>query len=218
VTALPTIAALLLALGGPPLLTIVSAKVLGESQSVVTLLPFDLLMWALLGVILVIVVFVERKPVSSIGLATPRWSTLAWGLLLALVVTFVLAPLVTAAMGRFGLPGYERGLRPLLALPAWYRVLLAVTAGAVEEPLYRGYAVERLAWLTGSYWRGGLIAVVAFGLAHIPGWGIGPALVALLAGVVQTLFYVWKRDLLANIIAHAIGDIVGLVLLPPGSS
>jgi hypothetical protein len=56
VTSLRKIAVLLLALGGPPLLSLVSAHVLGESPGIAMLLPFDALMWALLAVILVIVV------------------------------------------------------------------------------------------------------------------------------------------------------------------
>jgi membrane protease YdiL (CAAX protease family) len=190
---------------------------LGDSPSVAMALPFDLILWGLLAIIFVVVVRVERQPLASIGLKPLGWPTIMWSLGLVFTITFVLAPAMTRFVERSGLPGYEHGLQRLLELPAWYRVFLAFTAGVVEESLYRGYAVERLASLTGSYWFGGLIAVLAFGLAHIPGWGIGPALVAFGTGAVTTLFYVWKRDLLAIIIAHVIGDIVGLVLLPPVS-
>lgn len=114
---------------------------LDGSTSLGLLMPFDLLAWLVLGIVLGTVVFVEKRSLASVGLRT-----------------------------------------------AWYRVFLAITAGVVEEPLYRGYAVERLASLTGGYWRGGSLAVVASGLV------------------------------VALIIAHVIGDAVGLVILPPGSS
>lgn len=209
------ITAILLALGGPPLLTIVAKSILGDSPSMVMTLPFDLILWGLLAAILIVVVRIERQPLASIGLKPPRWTTLLWGLALTFAITFVLAPAMTWLADRAGLPGYEPGLQQLLGLPAWYRVFLAVTAGVVEEALYRGYAVERLTALTGSHWLGGSIAVIVFGLAHLPGWGVGPTLVAFIAGSVATLFYVWKRDLLALMIAHVIGDIVGVALLPP---
>jgi len=51
-----------------------------------------------------------------------------------------------------------------------------VTGGIVEDTLYRGYAIERLATITRRRWLGATISVVAFGLAHIPAWGIGFAL------------------------------------------
>ena len=70
--------------------------------------------------------------------------------------------------------------------------------------MYRGYAVERLVSVMDNYWLAGLVAVIAFGLARIPFWGIGPALGADLPfGLVMTLFYLWRRDLIANCIAHS---------------
>lgn len=209
-----TIGALLLALGGPPLAAVFAERLLDDSASIGKSLPLDLALWAILAIILTVVVRAERQPLSSIGLRPPRWSTALWASVLVFVVTFALAPAVTWAVGKSGLPGFEHELSKLLKSPAWYRVFLAVTAGVVEEPLYRGYALERLSSLTGSYWLGGSIAVVAFGAAHIPVWGLGPALVAFVTGAVSTVFYVWKRDLVALIIAHVIGDMVGLVLLP----
>ncbi len=217
-TALPTIATLLLALGGPPLLTIIGRRVLGDSTSVARMLPFDLMLWAMLAVVLIVIVCAERQTLASIGLRRPRVSTFIWGALLVLGINFLLSPAVMWVVNRSGLAGYERGLTQLLKLPAWYRVFLAVSAGIVEEVLYRGYAVERLASLTGSYWLGGSIAMAAFALAHLPGWGPGPSLVFLVDAAAATLFYVWKRDLLALIIAHVIGDTIGLVVLPPISS
>jgi membrane protease YdiL (CAAX protease family) len=187
---------------------------IGDSPSLAAALPFDLMMWGLLAAILIIVVRVERKPLASIGLRPPGWLTIFWSLALTFAMTLVLVPGLIWLIDRSGLPGYEYGMRRLLELPVWYRVFLAITAGVVEEALYRGYAVERLASLTGSYWAGGSIAVIVFSLVHFPSWGIGPTVVVFGASIVMTLFYVWKQDLLALMIAHAIGDTIGLVLLP----
>jgi membrane protease YdiL (CAAX protease family) len=57
-----------------------------------------------------------------------------------------------------------------------------------------------------------MISAVIFGLAHIPTWGVAFALgVDLPFGIVMTLFYLWKRDLIANIIAHS-GGLVAAML------
>jgi membrane protease YdiL (CAAX protease family) len=53
----------------------------------------------------------------------------------------------------------------------WYLVIAVVVGSIAEEVLYRGYAVECIASLTGSYWFGGIISVSVFGLAHVPLWG-----------------------------------------------
>lgn len=69
----------------------------------------------------------------------------------------------------------------------------------VEEQLYRGYAVERLAVLTGRWSVGGTIAAIVFGLAHAPFWGLGPALAANLPfGLLMVAAYAWRRDLVAK--------------------
>jgi membrane protease YdiL (CAAX protease family) len=90
-------------------------------------------------------------------------------------------------------------------------VVLGATA---EEILYRGYAVERIATLTGSYWIAGVGSVLIFGVAHVPMWGWGPALSTIVSGGVLTAFFIWRRDLTANVIAHVLTDFVGIVVVP----
>jgi membrane protease YdiL (CAAX protease family) len=208
----PTMTGLLLALAGPSLLVIVAARVFGEFPPLGILLLLHLVLCSFAGMVLYVVIRWERLPLSSIGLRRPGWSTAISGLLLGLGTLYVL-PLVThPLMNALALGGFEPGLRKIARLPDWFRVFVAVTAGPVEETLYRGYAVERLATIMGRRWLGGLIAAIAFGLAHIPNWGLGPSLAADLPfGVVMTLFYLWKRDLVANAIAHGTGLVVGLL-------
>ena len=63
---------------------------------------------------------------------------------------------------------------------------------------------------------GGAFSAIAFGLAHIPAWGTGFALGADLPfGIVMTLFYLWKRDLLADILAHSTALVVGILTAVP---
>jgi len=98
--------------------------------------------------------------------------------------------------------------------PLWLRIVAVITAGVVEESLFRGYAMERLATLTGSYGWAGLISLVVFGLVHLPFWGPGILFSALFGGSVFTLLYLWRRDLWACIIAHTVTDAFALILYP----
>jgi uncharacterized protein len=213
----PSILGLCVALGGPILLAGPAGKALGDPNRLATNLLGQLILWALVVLILALVVFWEKQPLRSIGLQPFRWQSVLWGL--ALAATFILLTPVWAEMlRRAGLPpSFESGFTNLVRLPRWFLVLAAITAGIAEETLYRGYAVERLAWLTGRYWLGGLISLVIFTLAHVPAWGSGPLLIFLISGGLITLFYVWKRDLLACIIAHAVTDTVGLISLVSSS-
>jgi len=211
-----TIVALLLAMAGPPLLAVIAKRILGASPSISVQIILQLILCAFAGIILFIVIRGERLPLSSIGLRPMTWSTVVSGFLLALVTLYALPLLTTRLVRVLGLGGFEPGLNRLAALPVWFRIFVAITSGSVEEILYRGYAVERLVSVMDNYWLAGLVAVIAFCLAHIPFWGIGPALGADLPfGLVMTLFYLWRRDLIANCIAHSGALVVSLLSLPP---
>jgi membrane protease YdiL (CAAX protease family) len=52
---------------------------------------------------------------------------------------------------------------------------------------------------------------VIFAATHWTG-GIPNIIIALVVGAVLTLFYLWRRDLVANMIGHGLSDFLGLVL------
>ena len=209
-----TICGLLIALGGPSLFVVASDRLVGESPRLSIQIAVQLLYCTLPLLIAWIVVRHERLPLRSIGLRRPDGSTVVWGLLLWGAIS--LLPLLTEPLLKVvGTAGVDEGIRRLVVLPVWFRVIVGLTGGIVEEVLYRGYAVERLATMTGRPWLGAALAALVFGLAHIPAWGLGFALAADLPfGIVMTVFYLWRRDLLANILAHSGGLVVSLVTLP----
>ena len=84
----------------------------------------------------------------------------------------------------------------------WELVLLAAFAGIGEEVLFRGVIQPRTGWL---------IATLLFGLAH----PISPTyvVVAALLGGVLGLLQQYGGNLWAPIIAHAVYDYIGFVLI-----
>jgi len=89
---LPTIAALLLACAGPPLLAIVAKRMSGAPPSIRILIVFQLVLCAFPGVVIFIVIRFERLPLSSIGLRPVTYSTVVSGFLLALGTLYAGAP------------------------------------------------------------------------------------------------------------------------------
>ena len=89
-----------------------------------------------------------------------------------------------------------------------------MTAGIVEDTLFLGYAFTRLTRITGSQWLAGMVASAVLSLLHLPNWGVGPVLTYFVAVGLAMSFFAWRRDLLANIVAHTIVDGMGLVVIP----
>jgi membrane protease YdiL (CAAX protease family) len=118
---------------------------------------------------------------------------------------------VVAALG---LAGFESGLAAVLAWPLWLRVAAVLTGGLVEEVLYRGYAITRLERLAGSPLVAAAVSVAVFALAQAPLWGPGPVVSFLFSGGFLAAFFLWRRDLVANVIAHVSVDALGLVFVP----
>jgi membrane protease YdiL (CAAX protease family) len=208
---LPTLVGLFVALGG---LVLPVGRLLRNPEGFAARVTEQVFAWALFGLVLAIVILWERQSLSSIGFRL-HWPSLAWGLVLTAVLIFITGPVGDWALKQTALAGFERGFAKLEELPGWFLIVAAVTAGVVEETLYRGYAIERLALFTGNLWSAGALAWIAFCLVHAPFWGWGPVLRMAIAGLPILLFYLWMRDLLACMIAHALSNIIGLVILPP---
>ena len=212
----PTILGLLVVLCGPPAMASLGRRL---SDDMVTQLALHLAFCALALFIVFLVVRFEHLPLTSIGLRTPDWSTLVTAVCLfvagILMQVLVIGPLVE----RWGDGRPAAEIAALATLPAWYRVVLGATGGIVEETLYRGYAVERLATLTGRRWLGAALATLVFAAAHIPSWGVRFAFLAdLPAGILLVAFYLWRRDLVANMLAHSTGIILAMFTVVPRSA
>ena len=211
----PTVVGLIIVIGGPPSLVVLPNWLFGGDPPLAVHVALHLLLCAMAAAIIFLVVRVEKKPLRSIGLRKPDWMTPVAAIVL-FVLAFVLQGMITAPLARrWGAGGIDAGVRVVQRWPAWFRAFVALTSGFVEETLYRGYAVEKLIAITGRTWAGATLAVLLFGAAHIPAWGGAFAMTTdLTAGAILVMFYVWRRDLIANGLAHTAGLFLGLFTIP----
>jgi membrane protease YdiL (CAAX protease family) len=167
----------------------------------------ETLIWASAAALLVIIRRGERLPFRSIGLGTCRWwKSIAWGFAIAIVSAAVIGSLAY-------LTGYGHGpgSAAFEKLPLWLITLIVIRAGVVEELFYRGYAIERLRMIgLGRFWSV-TIPLVIFSIGHWSG-GAANILIAFAAGLILTGFYLWRRDLAANMIGHGLVDFVANVV------
>jgi uncharacterized protein len=212
---LATWLALPIALIGPPLIAAVAKTSQAYSFNIGREIVLQAAYCGLAAAVLWIILKQERAGLESIGLRRPTLSTVlfaaaiyAAGLLLRLVTTPLLQHVDSVDVAT--------GMQTLAIAPGWFRIVLALAGGAIEELLYRGYAIERLAAITGNRWFGAAVATAVFAVAHIPLWGIGYALAADLPfGILMAAAYLWKRDLAANIIAHSGGLLTAMFTVVP---
>ena len=165
------------------------------------------LIWVSAIALLLLVRRGEGLPLTSIGIGTARWSkSILWGLILTIVCAAV--GLALAALTQYG---HSPAAEALAKLPLWLITLIVFRAGVVEELFYRGYAIERLQALgLNRYWAAA-IPLLIFSVGHWTG-GWANIVIALVLGGVLSAFYLWRRDLVANMIGHFLVDFVANVL------
>jgi len=167
----------------------------------------ETLIWISAVALLVIVRCGEHLSFRSIGLGTSRWwMSILWGLVIAVVSAAIVGGLAY-------LTGYGHGpgSAAFEKLPLWLITLIVFRAGVVEELFYRGYAIKRLQMVGFERFWSVTIPLVIFSLGHWSG-GAANILIALAAGAVLTGFYLWRRDLVANMIGHGLVDFVANVV------
>lgn len=163
------------------------------------------------AIILLWVICVERLPLSSIGLRRPTFGTVWWGFAFFVMMLASVMLSYAVIIPALGMHQDMATTRSLIAVPLWLQCATMVRAGVCEEILYRGYPIERIGWLTGRRWIGAVLSLAVFIAAHI-GWGLSQFVVVAFGGVLLTTLYLWKRDLPACMIAHALTDLVGFGL------
>jgi len=163
-------------------------------------------------IILLYVLLVERRPLSSIGFHRPKlWDVpVAVGAMIAIVIGDAVIGTVEARLHLMVRPQ----ITALYATPFWYRVFITTRAAVSEETAFRGYGFERLTELTGSKWLAAVVTFALFSVAHYSGGGLALLLVAAWGGFVLTALYLWRRNLWTTILAHWLTDAVGLLVMP----
>lgn len=168
--------------------------------------------WAATAVILGFVVGIEQRPPSSIGFRALSLKGIGFGVGAGLVMTAVIAAIYLVIFPWAHVPVDIGKGTPTAALPYWFNVAIVCRAAVFEEVFYRGFAIERLAELTGSRYVAASISLLAFTFAHLSSWGWMHLLVSGAGGVILTALYLARRDLPSNMIAHFVTDGIGFLL------
>jgi membrane protease YdiL (CAAX protease family) len=166
---------------------------------------FELIVWAWVVGILLYVVRVERRPLSSIGFRAPGARDWIIAIVAGILILALLALILLVVFPALHWSESSQQAS-ILALPYWLNVLIVVRAAVSEEILFRGYPMERLEEMTGSRAIAGVVTCAVFTLDHIGFWGWHHIFIAGTAGMALTVLYLWRRNIWVNMIAHFMVD------------
>jgi len=166
----------------------------------------ELVFWALAAAVVLYVLVVERRPLSSIGLKPLAWWSLVYGVGAWVVTFLLLESIVLFLFPVLHLAFNTKAMQKVTDLPYWVRFLTVVRAGICEELIFRGYGISRLEELTGNKYIAVTVTLGMFIYSHLAFWGMAQIFIAGGAGLVLSILYLWRRDLGSNMIAHWITD------------
>jgi uncharacterized protein len=169
----------------------------------------DLFWWPMLFLTLGYIRGVEKRSLRSIGFRRPSWVTFVGAAVLVLIAHYPQNWLAEEIVNYLHLADSDAGNSTGSAIdtsPLWYKVLLLTRAAFAEEVIFRGYLIERMEDLTGSRILACLASVALFTYAHLALWGLTSLVYVVIAGLLLTIAYQWRRDLWMTIIAHWLID------------
>ena len=174
----------------------------------------ELSVFALTGILLLLIVKGEKLGLDSIGLHNRNWGkSILWGFvgLLICAAAFAILLFTFSKVGiKFG-QGAEANRYKNVSL--WAISLMVLRAGIVEEICYRGYVIERLQKISRSAFVYFWSPLVLFGIFHYR-QGIAGIIISFVVGGILAVLYLKRRDLKANIITHFLGDFIPNVIFP----
>ena len=168
-----------------------------------------------IALLLGIVVFVERRPIRSVGLVPLTRFDVGLGVGLFVIIVIVSAG-YTALLHKI-FPTFTSGiateqLKRLHNVPTAFFLFDIFLNGFFEEIGARGYAIDRLRTLTGSLLVASAIALALDLGLHIPFWGWKYAILIFPAQAMFVLMYLWRGNISACIIAHIAVDALYVVM------
>ena len=166
--------------------------------------PPSVMLWNWLAASMLIgyILYIERQRLSSISLTKPQgkdieWAFWFWGIgATASWLAYTLFP-----------PGESYGTNDLLGYSLPVLAGIVITAAITEEIFFRGYLIERLRELTGALWLAAGVSIIVFVLPHLTFFGPEWLLYHGVGTVLLYVLYVWRRNLLACMVLHVLGNL-----------
>jgi membrane protease YdiL (CAAX protease family) len=190
---------------GLPVLFVFSFKAPDSSD---WLIPRQIVWWSIAALVVFWALRVEKLSWSSLDIRKTNAKSILWAFAIALVTIFTIGLSYSVLIPALGGDSDPARMQELASRPIPMLLLLSLTAGVVEEWLFRFYAINRLHFLSNSKWLASLVAGVVFIILHAPSWGFTHLIPVSLVAVIFTLYYWWRRDFWSSALAHILTDAI----------
>ena len=173
-------------------------------------LLFLLVVWFLRGEGLTLKVIGWKLPTGTRSLWLEIGLGLAAGVVLYLTDHYGFTPAIVAVLKKLHwVSGGEEDSTTYTAAPIAVWLIAVTVFPAVEETLYRGYALTRLRPRLGLL-MSVLVAGVCFGALHF-GEGIDGFLSATVYGFLVSGLFLWRKSLVGPLLAHSLANAIDLL-------
>jgi membrane protease YdiL (CAAX protease family) len=163
--------------------------------------------WSILFIVLLWAIRAEGLSLAALGVKRPTMGTLFWAVVAVLAIFTSMAAYYRIIAPLIGLHGtVPAAVNTIAGAPLYAVVFTCLSAGIVEEMVFRFYPISRLHWLTGSKWIASIIPMIVFVGLHIPSFGLEQVIPVTLGAIVFTLLYWARRDYWCNALAHFLVD------------
>ncbi|MEJ7643436.1 MAG: type II CAAX endopeptidase family protein [Chryseolinea sp.] len=164
-----------------------------------------MLLWVICLVLVAYIIFVEKRPLTSIGITKISAKQVALAILMGILCSLIIPATYTLFDHFFSQMGDS--MSEVGKKPVWLVFAGICTAAIVEELLIRGYPLERIREITKSDKPGFVISLLAFVVLHINSWnGLHIVGIVLPLGVILTFTYIKTRSLIFVMIVHFLVD------------
>jgi membrane protease YdiL (CAAX protease family) len=170
--------------------------------------------WLLLGLIFLITFFVEKKKFLLWKETKQIWyfyPLSVFGIFLGAVIVGITIPLVFKMLE---LPLQQEKLSSLVNFYCEDKMLLvfsSLTAGVVEELLFRGYLMPRIEIFLKKGWLVIFISTLLFGLGHTTGFSLIGLVTPLLIGFIFSYHYYRFKNIRVLIFSHFLIDFASFI-------
>jgi hypothetical protein len=191
---------------------LITTKIFGLlvlKESITSIWINEFKMWAYLGLVFLIAMKVEKSKLLLWKESRKKWYFYVISVV-AIFVGAVIVAIVTPII--FDLLHIPKNQEMLESVGNYYcenKILLVfgcLTAGIVEEFIYRGYLMPRIEMLIKSKWLVITITALLFGIAHLGNLSLIGLAVPTLIGLIFSYHYYTYRSITTVVIAHFLID------------